>query len=233
MISVREALRVDTPTSQLFATPSIAGLAEALARSAASSSGQPSIPLAGYTAKQLAAGVPCSLNQEQMLVLHQLRPDSAAYNVHDAAWLHGDVAEDVLEAALTALACRQSSMRTQFVEDDGRVLQAVLPEDDPRAVVRLHRRSLPAGSALQAELARLVAQPYALVGGGVPLRIYLLAGQGARVLLLSAHHAIRCSTSVPGNGGLHVNGHAGVGHAVADSTLNSKAIRSLLGCISS
>jgi len=72
----------------------------------------------------------------------------------------------------------------------------VLPAGDPRATVRLQRCSLPAGldadqRALQAELARLIAQPYALIGGGVPLRIYLLAAGEARVLLLSAHHAIR------------------------------------------
>ena len=54
---------MDIPTAQLFGTPTIAGLAEAVARMGASPSGQPSIPLAGYTAKQLAAGVPCSLNQ--------------------------------------------------------------------------------------------------------------------------------------------------------------------------
>ena len=196
MISIREALRMDIPTAQLFGTPTIAGLAEAVARMGASPSGQPSIPLAGYTAKQLAAGVPCSLNQEQMLVLHEQQPDSTAYNVQDAVWLRGDVAEDALEAALTALACRQSSMRTHFVELDGRVLQAVLPVGDPRAAVKLHRRTLPAGPAVEAELARLIAQPFALVGGGVPLRIYLLSGRDARVLLLTAHHAIRCSQAL-------------------------------------
>lgn len=44
------------------------------------------------------------------------------------------------------------------------------------------------------ELARLIAQPFKLVGGSVPLRVYLLANDGAAgqaVLLFSAHHAIR------------------------------------------
>ena len=47
------------------------------------------------------------------------------------------------------------------------------------------------------ELARLIAQPFKLVGGGVPLRVYLLAEDGAAgraVLLFSAHHAIRCTS---------------------------------------
>ena len=51
-----------------------------------------------------------------------------------------------------------------------------------------------AGREQEKELARLIAQPYKLVGGGVPLRVYLLAEDGAAgqaVLLFSAHHAIR------------------------------------------
>jgi len=191
MSGVRALLDVDVPTAQLFSTPTIAGLGEALARFAASKGGLAAIPLAGYTADQLATGVPCSLSQEQMIALHRMQPDSVAYNVHDAMSLHGDVDEAVLEAALAALARRHASLRTHFVERDGTVLQAVLPAGDPRATVRLQRCSLPAGldadqRALQAELARLIAQPYALIGGGVPLRIYLLAAGEARVLLLSA-----------------------------------------------
>ena len=53
-----------------------------------------------------------------------------------------------------------------------------------------------AGREREEELARLIAQPFKLVGGGVPLRVYLLAEDGAAgvaVLLFSAHHAIRCT----------------------------------------
>ena len=53
-----------------------------------------------------------------------------------------------------------------------------------------------AGREREEELARLIAQPFKLVGGGVPLRVYLLAEEGASgqaVLLFSAHHAIRCT----------------------------------------
>ena len=54
-----------------------------------------------------------------------------------------------------------------------------------------------AGRERDEELARLIAQPFKLVGGGVPLRVYLLAEDGAggrAVLLFSAHHAIRCAS---------------------------------------
>ena len=84
MIRVRQATASSVPTAQLFATPSIAGLAEAITRLATASEGgaaQDGIPVAGYSAEERAAGVPCSANQEQMLVLHQLAPESAMYNM--------------------------------------------------------------------------------------------------------------------------------------------------------
>ena len=194
MIRVREAMRCSVPNAQLFSTPTVAGLAEAMSRAGPGKGAAPSIPSTGYTAEQLAAGVLCSPNQEQMLALYQVEPDSAAYNVQDAMRLHGDVDEAVLEAALAAIARRHASLRTRFVERGGELLQAVLAPYDPRAAPKLRRRSLPAEpQARDAELALLIAEPFALVGGGVPLRIYLLTEEGAqgRVLLLSAHHAIR------------------------------------------
>ena len=66
MIRVREALRCAAPTAQLFATPTIAGLGEALERAGTGEGAAARIPAAGYSAQALAAGVPCSLNQEQV-----------------------------------------------------------------------------------------------------------------------------------------------------------------------
>lgn len=196
MIRVREATGVNVSTGQLFNTPCIADLAEAVSRLEASA-GSAAIPTAGYDEKQLAAGVPCSPNQEQMLVLYQMQPGSAAYNLQDAMRLRGSIDEAVLEAALAVLVRRHASLRTHFVERDGQLLQAVLPADSA-LVPRLHRCSLSSLSngsldGLVAELWRLAAEPYVLVGGGVPLRIYLLAEPTSadRVLLLCAHHAIR------------------------------------------
>lgn len=117
--------------------------------------------------------------------------------------LRGDVDEAALEAALAAIARRHVSLRTYFVQcDGGEVLQAVLAAGDARAAPSLIRRGLPAArDARDAELARLAAGPFALVGGGVPLRVYLLTEEGVRgrVLLLSAHHAIRCNSQRTGH----------------------------------
>ena len=104
MIRVRQATDSSVPTAQLFATPTIAGLSEAMERLAladGSGAAQDAIPRASYSADERAAGVPCSANQEQMLVLHQLAPESAMYNMMEPITLacHADA------AALQARVC--------------------------------------------------------------------------------------------------------------------------------
>lgn len=42
------------------------------------------LPKAGFTAEELAHGVPASVQQEQMLFLHEQDPESGAYNICDA-----------------------------------------------------------------------------------------------------------------------------------------------------
>ncbi len=102
MIRVRQATGSDVPIAQLFRTPTVAGLAEALARLGLGRG--VSVARADFSAEQRAAGVPCSANQEQMLVLHQMQPDSAGYNMAEVLRLRAPVDVDALQAR--AGACR-------------------------------------------------------------------------------------------------------------------------------
>ena len=109
MIRVRQAVGYDVPTVQLFRTPTIAGLADALERTAGAAArgeaASQAIPRAGFSAEQRAAGVPCSANQEQMLVLHQMAPASAAYNMAEPVRLRGALDEAALEVPSHAHPC--------------------------------------------------------------------------------------------------------------------------------
>ena len=102
MIKVRQATGSDVPIAQLFRTPTVAGLAEALERLGLGRA--VSVARADFSAEQRAAGVPCSANQEQMLVLYQMQPDSAGYNMAEVLRLRAPVDIDVLQAR--ACACR-------------------------------------------------------------------------------------------------------------------------------
>ena len=107
MMRVRKATGLNVPTSQLFATPTIAGLAEALERTdTGGEEGLQPIPRAAFSAEQRAAGVPCSANQEQMLLLHAMLPDSAAYNMSLPLRLEGEPDAAALEVhACPSLPC--------------------------------------------------------------------------------------------------------------------------------
>jgi len=199
MIRVRQAVGKDVPTAQLFRTPTIAGLALALER-AGQGAEQAAIPRASFSAEQRAAGVPCSANQQQMLVLHQMLPDSAAYNMGEAKHLSGDVSAAALQRALAYMARRHETLRTRFVDRDGAMLQAVVPAGDPQAVPQLQLVSLPAGSDA-ADLARVVDEiinkPYQLLGAGVPLRAALISvAPTEHVFVAGMHHILRSARPV-------------------------------------
>ena len=167
---LRRELGCELLTAQLFKTPTIAGLAAALGQTGTEADQEASVvPRASFSAQQRAAGVPCSANQEQMLVLHQMQPDSSAYHMADTMRLRGNLGIATLEAALAFLAGRHESLRTHFIEHGDQVLQAVYPVEDPRSVPVLQRRSLPAGGGddeLMAVLEDLAEEPYQLIGAG-------------------------------------------------------------------
>ena len=100
MIRVRQATGSDVPIAQLFRTPTIAGLAEALERLGLGRA--VSVARADFSAEQRAAGVPCSANQEQMLVLYQMQPDSAGYNMAEVLRFRAPVDVDALQARTCA-----------------------------------------------------------------------------------------------------------------------------------
>ena len=104
MIAMRSTFGCDMLLTQLFKTPTVAGLAAALEALQSGTGGAVAagtIPCAGFSAEQRAAGVPCSANQEQMLALYQMAPDSAAYNMADATRLRGRLDVPMLEVRLS------------------------------------------------------------------------------------------------------------------------------------
>ena len=205
MIKIRQATGCEATVSQLFKTPTIAGLAAAI-QGAEGAESAGAIPRASFSAQQCLEGMPCSANQVQMAVLHQMQPESAAYNMSSALRLLGRLDVAALKAALAALVRRHEILRTQLVERDGRLLQSVLPADDPRALPALHRHNVLGRQSSQlggdglSAVRELVEQesgrPFKLLGE-VPLRfsLYELSPEDA-VLLSVFHHAISDGASM-------------------------------------
>ncbi|MEO8824573.1 MAG: amino acid adenylation domain-containing protein [Chthoniobacterales bacterium] len=71
---------------------------------------------------------PPSMSQEAFYYLERLRRDSAPYNIAIRSRLTGELDSAILEKAFNALIERHESLRTQFEEKEGELLQIVLPE---------------------------------------------------------------------------------------------------------
>lgn len=95
------------------------------------------------------------------------------------------------------MARRHESLRTRFVEAGGRLLQAVLPLDDPRAVPQLQRCSAPVNGNTQALvdlITSLSEAPFEMLGAGVPVRFALITCERSMqpaTLFIGMHHVLR------------------------------------------
>ncbi len=124
---LRQAFGVEISLQQLFETPTIAGLASAIATLQNQGTNEHlTIP---RRANRYSA--PLSYVQQQLWFLAQLKPDSAAYNIVEAMQLQGDLKVDVLQKSLDAIVVHHEALRTNFIAEDGNPVQVI---SEPRSV---------------------------------------------------------------------------------------------------
>ncbi len=135
--------------------------------------------------------VPLSFSQERMWFLHQLDPESSAYNVCGAFALRGTVDAAVLERCFAEVVRRHEALRTTFAVVAGRPVQVVGPAAGP-SLPRVDLSALPP-AARGAEAVRLAeadsALPFDLLRGPVCRFTLLRLEPAEHVLLLNVHHA--------------------------------------------
>ena len=123
---LRAALDVPLSGGAMFQSPTVIGLAKQLAELGAGEvgSGGLMVPRAGYDEAALAAGVPASSMQEQLL---RAEVDRLMYmECCLAEHLSGPLDMHAMLGAWEALVMRQSVLRTHFKEDGERMLQVLL-----------------------------------------------------------------------------------------------------------
>ncbi|HET7228396.1 MAG TPA: amino acid adenylation domain-containing protein, partial [Longimicrobium sp.] len=128
---------------------------------------------------------PLSAGQRALWFLHQLAPESAAYNLAVAVGVRGALDAGTVSAALNEVVARHAALRTMLDPDEP--VQRVLP----RFELALEVRDAGGGAAaLREALDREARRPFDF-GDGPPLRAGLYRrGEGDHVLLLVAHHAV-------------------------------------------
>lgn len=136
--------------------------------------------------------LPLSFAQEWLWLIHQVNPDSAAYNLPAAVRLKGALEVRALERSISEVVRRHEILRTRFAEGDGRATQVI----DPAAPLRLSLVDLEEMGTEQreAEAGRVVTEdarlPFDLELGPL-LRAFLLRlGEQDHVIILAVHHIV-------------------------------------------
>ncbi|MCO5183624.1 MAG: amino acid adenylation domain-containing protein [Anaerolineae bacterium] len=128
-----------------------------------------------------------SYGQQRLWYLHQLAPESPAYNMHSAARLTGPLDVDALQHALDDLLQRHTVLRTVFALEDGDIIQRILPA----APAQLKQADLRFGTDSALTYATASAQePFDLENGPL-FRVHLIRESAeTHILLLVIHHII-------------------------------------------
>ncbi|HVK86707.1 MAG TPA: non-ribosomal peptide synthase/polyketide synthase, partial [Kofleriaceae bacterium] len=114
--AINQAFAIELDLEKLFAGPTIAELATAIA---AAQRTEGTIVLPPIVPADRAAPLPLSYAQERMWFLHQLNPSSPAYNIATGLRLRGPLDPEALRRAFEATVARHASLRTVFPSQNG------------------------------------------------------------------------------------------------------------------
>lgn len=177
---IRRDLGTDIPVRTLFENPTVAELAAAV-ESAAQGAGRP--PLEADTA---GGDVQPSFAQQRLWLLHQLDPESSAYNLLAAIRLIGSLNTQALGQAVNRILERHGSLRTVFPNVAG-VPGAVVRDHEP---VSLAIEEVDGESAMVERVREETGRPYDLEEGPL-FRVGLLRlSPDEHVLYMGMHHIV-------------------------------------------
>ncbi|HEX6288974.1 MAG TPA: amino acid adenylation domain-containing protein, partial [Herpetosiphonaceae bacterium] len=186
---VRETFQVELSLSNLFNTPTVAGMAEQIELVQQMAHGMEAPPIEPVPHTEY---MPLSFVQQRLWFLHQIDPRSPTYNIPVAVQLNGPLDLDMLARALNAIVARHEALRTTFHPVDGQPMQRISPGLELELpLVDLSDR--PADEQ-QAEVPRLAVQearrPFDLVNGPLVRALAFRQTDQQHVLVLTMHHIV-------------------------------------------
>jgi amino acid adenylation domain-containing protein len=198
---VRAAFGVELPLKRLFESPTLAGMAAAIAAERAGrdarTAGEP-LPLPPIRPLPAGPEFPLSFAQERLWFLDQLMPGAATYNMPAALGLRGRLDVRALAATLAGLTARHETLRTTFAVRGGQPVQAIAPPAAP-ALPLVDLGGL-AAAARGREVRRLAAgeasRPFDLAAGPLLRATLLRLGALEHAALFTLHHIISDGWSV-------------------------------------
>jgi amino acid adenylation domain-containing protein len=186
---VRDTFQAEVPLRELFAEPTIAGLAGLISRAR---QGPRSVVFPRLQKVSREGPVPLSFAQWRLWFLDRLAPDSRAFGMFQALRLTGELDTRALERSLDEVVRRHDILRTRFPVVDGKPVQLISPHVG--LALPVADLSILAESEREArveELAREESrQPFDLAAGPLLRLMLLQMGPAEHVLLLHMHHII-------------------------------------------
>ncbi len=136
--------------------------------------------------------LPLSFAQQRLWFLHQLSPDSTAYNLLEALRLEGALNLVALEQSLTELIRRHEVLRTTFPMVDGKPIQRIAPPSTVTLEIEdLQGLSTEEQTAQFRQMAMAAAlKPFDLAGEPLVQFTLLKLSHYSYILLLKMHHII-------------------------------------------
>jgi amino acid adenylation domain-containing protein len=187
---VREVFGVELGLRSVFESPTIEGMVKEVERALRGEFEEAGPP----PLRRVRPGgeLPLSFAQQRLWFMHQLEPDSAAYNITYAIRVEGALNLPALRQSLNTIMARHETLRTRFETRDGNPAQII----DERAEIDLLVCNL--GDMNESERGQLVKRlaeqdakrPFDLERG--PMWRATLARLGAEdhALLLCLHHVV-------------------------------------------
>jgi amino acid adenylation domain-containing protein len=202
---LRKVFQVELPLRCLFEAPTVKSLSEHIETAESLSGGflrselskramkaEPGLQSPPIKRVSREVELPLSFAQQRLWFLHQLDPDSAAYNGPTAVLLQGPLNLAALEQSISEIVRRHEALRTCFAVVEGRAVQKIVSAASvPLPVVEL--QNLPETereAEVQRHAMKDAQQPFDLTQAPL-LRVTLLRlDTEEHVLLLTMHHII-------------------------------------------
>jgi amino acid adenylation domain-containing protein len=127
-----------------------------------------------------------------MWFLHQLAPESPAYNIPVGIRLFGPLDKDAWAYSLNELVRRHESLRTTFHHADGRLVQVIHPFE-PVAITEIDLRERPKERRGDEAIALATDEgrrPFDLTHGPLMRAMVIQVGDEEHVVVLTTHHII-------------------------------------------
>jgi amino acid adenylation domain-containing protein/FkbH-like protein len=178
---VQEQFQVALGLAVLIERPALGGLAQAIETASADPA---SILDAPTRRPDIADRAALSLIQQRFWIIDRAVGNRAIYNVCPRMRLRGRLDVGALQAAWAAVVERQESLRTQFIDEGGPVVQVVLPSV-PCAIELVDLRSRPA--ELEVCIAQESQKPFDLATAPLWRVVLYRVGDDEHVLFWNIH----------------------------------------------